>query len=265
MLKKKDVNKYFFNNDYQIYSDKLSSFVVKCDDINSGSVVARISSLFSNIFIDEVQDLAGYDLEIIKRLLGSDSVVKMTGDPRQVTYHTHFSPKIKKYNEGKIQDFITTECEKSKCLINNDTLKDSWRNNERICNFASKLFPEQPQCQSLQMKKTAHDGVFLVKEKDVDKYLAEYSPLQLRYNRRTKKINTNYAVKNFGESKGTTHDRVLIYPTKKMLNWILKGVEIDSFEVKCKFYVAITRAKFSVGIVCKNNTQKDSLPVYNCD
>ena len=59
-------------------------------------LIERISTLFKHIFIDEVQDLAGFDLEIIKFLLKTDSEIKLFGDPRQVTYHTHFSSKYKK-------------------------------------------------------------------------------------------------------------------------------------------------------------------------
>ncbi len=104
---------------------------------------------------------------------------------------------------------------------------------------------------------------FFVKEKDVENYLEIYKPLQLRHDIRNKKINPDYDVKNFGESKGATYERVLIYPTEKMLDWILTNTSIDNFETKCKFYVAITRAKFSVGIVCKNNTNSDVLPMFH--
>lgn len=260
-----DVDNHYFTNDYKIYSDKLSKFAVKCNEKSNGYVVGRISALFQNIFIDEIQDMAGYDLEFIKLLLDTSSVIKMAGDPRQVTYHTHFSSKYKKYNEGKIQDFILHECKKAVCLIDTDTLKGSWRNNQSICDFANKLFPEQPQCESLQGETTEHDGVFFVEEKDVEKYIEKYKPLQLRYDRRTKNIHPAFEVKNFGESKGATYERVIIYPTKKMLDWMLKGTNINSFEVRCKFYVAVTRAKFSVTIVCKNKTKTDVLPIYQCD
>lgn len=258
----KDVDNHYFTKDYRIYSDKLSKFAVKCNEKSGGNVVDRISRLFQNIFIDEIQDMAGYDLEFIKLLLGTQSVIKMAGDPRQVTYHTHFSSKYKKYSEGKIQDFLSNECKKTECLIDTDTLKGSWRNNQDICNFANKLFPEYPQCVSRQKETTDHDGVFFVAEKDIGRYIEKYKPLQLRYNRRTKKINSNFEVKNFGESKGTTYDRVIIYPTKKMLKWILDGERINNFEARCKFYVAITRAKFSVAIVCENGTKTTVLPIY---
>jgi len=260
-FKEDEIEKHYFTSDFQIYSDKLSKFVVRCNDKSNGYVIERISALFKHIFIDEVQDMAGYDLEIIKLLFKTNSIVKIAGDPRQVTYHTHFPDKYKKYSDGKIQEFIVNECKSVECNIDTETLKGSWRNNQTICNFANSLFPEYPQCESLQTEITVHDGVFLVKEKDVERYLREYSPTQLRYSR-AKKVNYNYEIKNFGESKGATRDRVLIYPTQKILDWLFDKKEFDSFEIKCKFYVAVTRAKYSVAIVCKNTVKTDVLPIY---
>ncbi|WP_146549737.1 UvrD-helicase domain-containing protein [Rummeliibacillus suwonensis] len=259
-FKEDEIEKHYFTNDFQIYSDKLSKFVVRCNEKNNGYVIERISALFKYIFIDEVQDMAGYDLEIIKLLFKTDSIIKIAGDPRQVTYHTHFADKYRKYSDGKIQDFIVNEC-KSICDVDTDTLKGSWRNNQIICDFANSLFPEYPQCESLQDKKTGHDGVLLVKEKDIKRYLKEYSPTQLRYSR-AKKVNSNYEIKNFGESKGATRDRVLIYPTQKISDWLFNNMDFNSFEIKCKFYVAVTRAKYSVAIVCENNTETNILPIY---
>ena len=48
---------------------------------------------YQYICIDEIQDLAGYDLEIIKLLFESSSSVLLVGDPRQVTYLTNHSQK----------------------------------------------------------------------------------------------------------------------------------------------------------------------------
>lgn len=258
----KNVDKYYFTNDYKIYSDKISKFVFECNKKSNNSVVERISALFQNIFIDEIQDMAGYDLELIKLLMNTNSAIKMAGDPRQVTYHTHFSRKNKKYSNGKIQDFILNECKETRCSIDTDTLKASWRNNQCICDFANKIFPDQSQCESLQNETTDHDGVYFVYEKDIEKYIEKYQPLQLRFNRNAKNVLETFEVKNYGESKGTTYDRVIIYPTQKILDWVINGTEIDSFEVKCKFYVAVTRAKFSVAIVCNNQTTSNVLPIY---
>ncbi|MBA9083872.1 ATP-dependent exoDNAse (exonuclease V) beta subunit [Fontibacillus solani] len=58
-----------------------------------------------------------------------------------------------------------------------------------------------------------------------------------------------YKSVNFGESKGITFERVLIYPTQPFTQWIKN----NNFELlptsRSKFYVALTRAQYSVGIV----------------
>lgn len=52
----------------QNYSDKLSKFVFKYEK-SKGVVFDRLSRIYNYIFIDEVQDLAGYDLELIKAFI----------------------------------------------------------------------------------------------------------------------------------------------------------------------------------------------------
>ncbi len=259
-----NVDKFYFTEDYRIYSDKLSKFVVKSDELNNGNVIKRISSIFKKIYIDEVQDLAGYDLEIIKLLMKSDSWITLVGDPRQVTYHTHFSRKYKKYNNGKIRDFIINECKKIQCVIDTDTLSGSHRNNKIICDFANKVFPDLPAIHSNKEEITRHEGVFLVKEKDAKEYIMKYDPLQLRYDRKKKIVTQDQKVMTYGESKGITVDRTLIYPTKNILSFILEGKELSSFETKCKLYVALTRAKYSVAIICPDDTSSETISVFNC-
>ncbi len=89
-----DIDEYYFSSDYKIYSDKLSSFVVKSNLNTNVAVISCISNIFENIFIDEVQDMAGYDFEIIKLLLKTNSKILMAGDPRQYSYSTHNEKKV---------------------------------------------------------------------------------------------------------------------------------------------------------------------------
>lgn len=260
----KEVDKHFFSQDYRIYSDKISKFTIRSNELNKGRVINRISKIFDYIFIDEIQDLAGYDLEIVKALMQSKSKVLMVGDPRQVTYYTHFSRKYPKYKDGNIEEFILNECvnKKVECKIDKITLKDSWRNNQLICDISNRVFPSFPANTSLQEDISCHDGVFFVKSKDVDHYLEKYKPLQLRDNRK-KKVNENYPVLNFGESKGKTVERVLIYPTKPMLDWFNDYTSKLPFQSKCKLYVALTRAIHSVAIVCDRDINIEGISNYN--
>jgi DNA helicase II / ATP-dependent DNA helicase PcrA len=58
---------------------------------------------------------------------------------------------------------------------------------------------------------------------------------------------------NFGESKGLSFDRVLIYPTKPIFYWLNNNNSDLAPTSRSKFYVALTRARFSVGIVYDYN------------
>lgn len=250
-----DPKNYYFSKSNLIYSDKLAKFVVRANELTEGLVLKRIGKIYSNIFIDEVQDMAGYDLEIIKLLFGLDSDILLVGDPRQVTYHTHEEVKYSKYDEGCIEEFIKKECSTLSVEIDDTTLNKSYRNNKPICCFANSIYPQFKPCEYVEQKQTGHDGVFFVSKADVDEYLAKYNPMQLRESRK-RTVNENYPVKTFGDSKGLTFERVLIYPTKPMIEWIFDHQKNLKSQSRSKFYVSVTRAKYSVAIVYDNNKKR---------
>jgi superfamily I DNA/RNA helicase len=230
-----------------IYSDKISKFVLRCNENSGGAVIGRLCKIYSHIFIDEVQDLAGYDLELLKLLFKASSNILLVGDPRQGTYSTNSSAKNKKYKKAAIINFFEDDSLK----IEKDTtsLTINFRCNEAICNLSNKLFSDLPSTTSGNTNTTNHDGVFLVREVDINEYLKTYSPVQLRENIKTE-VNKNYRVMNFGESKGLSFDRVLIYPTNPILNWLSDNNSELAPTSRSKLYVALTRARYSVGIIC---------------
>jgi len=271
--KSKTQIEYYFNQEWKIYSDKLSTFAYECNDKSKGLVIKRLENIFDYIFIDEVQDLAGYDLEILKLLFNSKINVVLVGDPRQTVYLTHHENKFKKYKNGKIKEFIQDEA-KNICEIDIETLNVSHRNNQQICDFSSKLYSEYAKinsCDCCHKKDVEHQGIFLIEKKHLEDYIKCYSPVKLRWDNKTKLDGVVY---NFGESKGLTFDRVLIYPTKSIKKWLknqqfdlqkiqlknnIEVKEIKNFKIinntllpettKAKLYVAITRAKYSVVFV----------------
>ena len=246
-----ETEKHYFTNDWRIYSDKLSKFVVKVNENYKWEVISRLSRIYKNIFIDEVQDLAWHDLGFLKLLFDSNSNILLVWDPRQVTYLTHHERKYWKYKDWMIVNFIENECKKDICIIDEKSFNYSYRNNIEICNFSSKLYPNYLVCNSKQSKKTEHEWIFLVKELDVNDYIIKYKPQILRY---SKAINPEL---NYGISKWLWFDRVLIYPTKKICEYLVNWKLEDIKTVIPKFYVAITRAKFSVWIVFNyNNWEK---------
>lgn len=59
---------------------------------------------------------------------------------------------------------------------------------------------------------------------------------------------THAAASNIGVAKGSTYDRVLIFPTKPMLEY-LKTNDLTKLPSRHRLYVAVTRARFSVTFV----------------
>lgn len=263
---KSDTEAYYFV-DGKFYRNELSPFVIRCNEKSNGMVVERLKEIYTHIFIDEVQDLAGPDLDILQILLNSKMQIIGVGDIRQHTYSTNDGNKNSGYNN--IKEFVIKKC-KNIIEIDENTLQVSHRNNQQICDFANKLYPSLEASKPCNCNKcrigNEHIGVYLIKRTDINAYLQMYgnTSVQLRHDVKTS-INANYPVYNFGQSKGQTFDRVLIYPTTKIIQYlkdgklttskkILKGKlkgkiqEIEAFDI-AKFYVAITRARYSVCIV----------------
>lgn len=251
----RDIEKFYFDNSIKVYSDKLSKLAVRCNDRSGGAVIDRISRIYSSIYIDEAQDLAGYDLDFIKLLFQSHSSITLVCDPRQVTYLTHHERRYSQYKDGKLEQFANTECKKLNCEIDKDTLKQSHRNNAEICNFSSKFYPEYPKiepciCLECRQDVTEHRGIYLVKEDQVSEYISQFSPTILRYQI------AKQGEWTFGMAKGLGFDRVLIYPPKTFFTYlhngeltkVVKGEIKDAFDI-AKLYVALTRARLSIGIV----------------
>lgn len=260
-INESEIIKHYFLK-YKIIPNVISKFVIKANDKTENSVINRINSIYSHIFIDEVQDLVGYDLEIIKKLFSTNSSVILVGDPRQVTYITHFERLNSHYRDGKIKEYIKEKCNKLNVVIDETTLKKSHRNNNLICEFASRLYPnleksEKCDCDDCQTDINLQ-GIYIIRTKDVDSYKSECDHLDFCVLRSQKSV---FPERNFGDSKGLTFDHVLVYPTGTIINYLKtgslikmvrnkKGVmeEKDAFDI-AKFYVAVTRARNSVAIV----------------
>lgn len=257
-----DTEKHYFTDRHKIYSDKLSKFVIKCNKNNSGAVIDRLSRIYKYIFIDEVQDLAGYDLNFLKLLFSSSINTLLVGDPRQGTYSTNNASKNKRFQKSKIVHFFD---DPSISIKKDDTsLVVNHRCVGPICDFSNKLFPDLPKAKSGNLERPKHSGVFLVRKKDVNHYLEEFHPAQLRYDKRTF-VNEEYFVRTFGDSKGLSFDRVLVYLTKPLIEWMKNNNSNLAPTSRSKFYVATTRARYSVGIIYDYNdsTNIEGVEKYN--
>ena len=111
---KANIEKYFLSGN-NIFTDKISEFALLCNQYSKGLVVKRLCDMFDGIYIDEVQDLAGYDLDLIELFLQSKMNLVLVGDNRQATYATNSSAKNNKYKGYKIDDLFTIWEKKGFC------------------------------------------------------------------------------------------------------------------------------------------------------
>ena len=252
---------HYLSDSETIYSDKVSKLVCHIDDKSNGAVISRLEKMYSHIFIDEIQDLAGYDLDFLKLIFASALNTILVGDPRQGTFVTNNSSKNKKYARSNIENFFNDPSVKAMVEYDTTTLNVNYRCVQSICDFANSIFPEMSPANSGCTVTDYHLGVCFVKPQDVEEYIEEFHPVILRYNKNTPVSPSAKAI-NFGKAKGRTFERVLIYPTKTITDWILFSKEM-ALETRSKFYVAITRPRLSVGIVCNPGDHNlHNIPIY---
>ena len=199
---------HYFAGGRYIYSDKIAKFICECDKRTSGAVMGRLAMRFDHIFIDEVQDLAGYDLDVLELILKAGIRLTLVGDHRQATFRTNQSKKnagfsginiIKKFQAWDKAGLASLTYE-----------QHTYRCHQQIANLGDSFFPGEPPNKSLNNVVTGHDGIFIVPTSKVEAYVETYAPQVLRFDRKTKC--EGFAATNFGESRGSTFDRVLIFP-----------------------------------------------------
>ena len=241
-----DTEKYYFGDGDEIYADKISRFIIDCETNSEELVTNRLGDIYDEIFIDEFQDLSGYDLDLLEVFLKAGIRMVIVGDPRQCTYRTNNAAKNSRYHGIGILDLFCKWEKNNLCQIGNQAI--SHRCNQKICDFADMLWPNMKKTKSLNNTTTEHDGVFVVSKDDIREYVKRYKPTLLRYNINTKET-YGCPVLNFGDAKGLEFNRVLIIPHGPIKKYLKSGDVNDVRGSLSKFYVAITRAKYSVAFL----------------
>lgn len=228
----------------RILSDRAADFALRCDDLSHGRVAARLATIFDELYIDEVQDLAGYDLDLVERLLKTSIAMTLVGDIRQATYATNHSARNQSLRGHRMAQLFDRWQAQGLCQIDNRAI--SFRCVQPLCDLADSLYPQMPKTQSGNATETGHDGIFVVAPEAVERYVREFNPTVLRYDRRHDCL--GMPAINFGESKGRTYFRVLVFPNGP-ISRLLQSGEPATITSPAKYYVAFTRARQSLAFV----------------
>lgn len=205
-------------------------------------VLHRLEEIYTNIYFDEIQDLAGYDLQLMELLLNSSISITCCGDNKQATFSTHNARKNRAKTGRNIWAFFSDYSSRGNVSFIKNLA--SRRFNQDICDFANSVHPVGDQITTIMDEVTEHDGVFLIHKEDASDYFTWYKPQVLRFDAKTD--NLGYQTVNFGACKGETFDRVMILPNGPLQKFVLSKTALAAPE---KYYVAVTRPKYSIAIV----------------
>ncbi len=240
-----NVAAHYFAGGNLIYEDKISKFVFACNAKTDGAVMRRLAQRFDHIYIDEIQDMAGWDLEIIELILRAGIKLSLVGDHRQATFRTNDSNKNSGYSGAQIVKKFQEWDKAGLAALSYE--QHTHRCHQHIATLGDGFYPNEPPTKSLNATITGHDGVFTVASMHVPHYVTIYSPQILRYDRRTTCM--DLPALNFGESKGQTFDRVLIFPHGGAQKWLASGHLKHVEKSAAKMYVGATRARYSLAFV----------------
>ena len=157
----------------RMYSDRAADFAVRCDELTQGQVMARLAAMYDELYIDEVQDLAGFDLDLVERLLKSDIAITLVGDTRQATYATNYAQRHSQYRGPNLAALFQIWESDGLCQLDHRLI--SLRCVQALCDMADTLYRQMPRTESGNGEVTGHDGIFLVAPGDVAAYMQEFA------------------------------------------------------------------------------------------
>lgn len=213
----------------------------------------RLGELYTRVYFDEVQDLVGWDYSVLKSLSKvMKSTITCVGDFRQTVYETSFGHKAPETAEQKIAEFRAMGFLEEPLALNRRCI-------QTICDIADTVHQGAYEATKSAVGQVPdglshHLGAFIVKQSDVTDYISAFDPMVLRWNVRsgTKILPSTARCYNFGSSKGLGFDRVLILPAESQISFVLGNMDPfaeGSETAQNKMYVAITRARYSLGFI----------------
>ncbi|WP_125588162.1 UvrD-helicase domain-containing protein [Companilactobacillus jidongensis] len=215
-------------------------------DMEGEAILKRLYQQFHTLYFDEVQDLAGSDIDLLRTLIDSQLSVVMVGDPKQYTYQTH-EEKKKNINVTGVNISNFFEQLKYAGKLDISFQQTTRRFGIKLAKLANSVDPSGQLLQgNPNVVNLKHEGVFLIRSEDIEKYNEIYSPTYLVYDKRSgKKLPKGLPHINFGDSKGITRDHVVILPNGPLKKFMM-GQQILK---PTKYYIAVTRAKYSIAFI----------------
>jgi len=254
-----------FDSQGRAYQRYLASLAHKVHEASQGSVVDRLEHIYTDVYIDEAQDIGGWSLEILDVLFKSKLNVHLVGDIRQALLST--DPRDRKNSGFKFDKVLAwyREREDQNILTINE-VSTTHRSNQVIATLSDEVFDPQlaySPTVSASSETDPHVGLWRVAPEHVLAYVEAYAPLSLHW-RSDLGADLGVSFTTFGMAKGRTVGHVLILPTAKMRTFLSSGSHLEG-RPACALYVGITRAEHSVAFILEPQANAPRLSAWSPD
>ena len=177
----KGINR-FLDSEGAAYRCELGRLSNELIEASGGALRRRLECCYDEILIDEVQDLAAHDWEILDFLLNAALSVTMVGDFRQAVLSTNpRSAKNKQYAHVAALEWFRER--ESEGMLEIETSSTTWRCRPEIAAFSDSIYDSQgafSPTTSRNNRTTDHDGVFWIHPDDAAEYVSRFEPQCLR-------------------------------------------------------------------------------------
>jgi DNA helicase-2/ATP-dependent DNA helicase PcrA len=227
--------KYFMDKSYRLYGNRISKLLMAEGAVPE--LISRIEKYFDHVYIDEVQDFAGNDFNLLSELANAEVHQLLVGDFFQHTFDTSRdgNVNVKLHDDyAKYQEKL----QKSGFTVDVEHLSHSYRCSPQVCEFVT---------EQIGIELGSHRGdetlVYYVECKKQAKQLYENSStVKLFY-----QASNRYPgfTENWGATKGEDcYEDVCIVLNPNTLKYFLDN-DLSNLkaQTKNKLYVACTRAK----------------------
>lgn len=223
---------YYKTKAGRLFSNRIAHF---CKNHCVDGIKDRLDKYYDFFFIDEIQDIAGYDFNLLLSIIPNKCNILFVGDFFQHTYDTSNDGNV---NKNLYNDYNTylKRWKNTGVFIDKNSLSKTHRCCEEICAFVGKM--------GISIKSTGEAQghvFFLNNEQEVDAIVKDDRIPKLFLDNST---NYRCASMNWGASKGINafiDVCVVLNKTTQLLFQKGKLADLNS-KTKNKLYVACTRA-----------------------
>lgn len=242
----------YLTRDGDAYPSLLGKLTLNVIDSSKGAAIRRLERLYDSIYIDEAQDLRGNDLCVLERLLKSNISVHIFLDPRQSTLSTAEKDRKYKKNYPNAEVVKLYQEWEGKGLLDIRYENETHRSIAPIAALSDIIIGDElgfePTASAVKPRGW-HDGIYIIGKANLSRYVSEYDATLLAL-QKSEKYGISDSM-NFRKSKGMTRDDVVVVATGPIEKFLTVGAALKPASA-CNFYVAVTRARYSVALAVEN-------------